>query len=119
MTAKPLDDYLREFCTECLTGVCGSCDGSPCQCTHAPDACPRGVPDCDGVSCQWTCRGCGCQNCHEVFCWNCGAGCPDCACPCDCPALGQRDDDGTPGWCDSCRMNIHAEAAKAATEKEN
>jgi hypothetical protein len=32
-----------------------------------------------------------------------------CACPCSCPAPGQRDDDGTPGWCDSCRMNIHRE----------
>ena len=33
---------------------------------------------------------------------------PHCTCPCKCPAPGQRDDDGTPGWCDSCRMNIHA-----------
>ena len=29
------------------------------------------------------------------------------ACPCGCPARGRRDDDGPPGWCDSCRMNIH------------
>jgi len=31
-----------------------------------------------------------------------------CTCLCDCLAPGQRDDDdGAPGWCDSCRMNIH------------
>ena len=41
-----------------------------------------------------------------------------CACPCGCLAPGRRDDDGTPGWCDSCRMNIHVEAAPAAGEKE-
>ena len=42
----------------------------------------------------------------------------ECNCPCDCPRVGQRDDDGTPGWCDPCRMNIHAEDANAAGEKE-
>ena len=37
-------------------------------------------------------------------------------CPCNCPCGGpcgvpaQPDDDGTPGWCDPCRMNIHQEA---------
>ncbi len=36
--------------------------------------------------------------------WDDREGCP---CPCGCPATGRRDDDGTPGWCDSCRMNIH------------
>lgn len=35
--------------------------------------------------------------------------CP-CNCWCSCPAPCQRDDDGTPGWCDPCRMNIHQEA---------
>ena len=41
-----------------------------------------------------------------------------CNCPCGCPKPGQRDDDGTPGWCDPCRMNIHAEDANAAGEEE-
>jgi len=30
-----------------------------------------------------------------------------CRCSCGCPAEGQRDDDGSPGWCDGCRMGIH------------
>jgi hypothetical protein len=37
----------------------------------------------------------------------------DCRRPCGCTASGERDDDGTPGWCDSCRMNIHPATAKA------
>lgn len=37
--------------------------------------CPRGVAGCDGQSCRWTCP-CGCQNCHEVFCYQCGGGDP-------------------------------------------
>ena len=32
---------------------------------------------------------------------------PPCGCSCGCPAPGKHDDDGAPGWCDSCRMNIH------------
>ena len=37
-----------------------------------------------------------------------------CRCPCGCPAPGRRDDDGTPGLCDGCRMNIHPGAAMDA-----
>lgn len=57
---------------------------------------------------------------HERHCGlePCPAGCPfippapSCGCSCGCPAPGQRDDDGTLGWCDSCRMNIHPVTAK-------
>jgi hypothetical protein len=28
---------------------------------------------CDGTGCTWACPDCGCQNCHEAFCWACGA----------------------------------------------
>jgi hypothetical protein len=44
----------------------------------------------------------------------CEAGTP-CNCWCSCPAICQRDDDGTPGWCDSCRMEIHQERALGAS----
>jgi hypothetical protein len=44
----------------------------------------------------------------EIYC----PGCERCACPCGCPAPGRSDDDGTPGWCDPCRMNIHQEAGQ-------
>jgi hypothetical protein len=57
---------------------------------------------------------------HEPHCGlePCPRGCPfippapSCGCPCGCPAPGKRDDDGTPGWCDPCRMNIHPVTAK-------
>jgi hypothetical protein len=39
--------------------------------------CPRGVEGCDGTVCTWRCPDCGCRNCHEVFCYLCGAGAPD------------------------------------------
>lgn len=32
-----------------------------------------------------------------------------CTCDCGCSAPGHPDDDGTPGRCDPCRMNIHRE----------
>ena len=38
-------------------------------------SCPRGVGGCDNSSCQWKCPDCGCQNCHEAFCYQCGGGC--------------------------------------------
>jgi hypothetical protein len=41
------------------------------------ERCPRGVEGCDGTACQWTCADCGHHNCHEVFCYGCGAGCPE------------------------------------------
>jgi hypothetical protein len=39
-------------------------------------ACPRGVEGCNGRACVWRCPWCGCQNCHEPFCYRCGAGDP-------------------------------------------
>lgn len=42
-----------------------------------------------------------------------------CICDCDCPAPGQPDDDGTPGWCDPCRMNIHQERSDRLAAKED
>ena len=39
--------------------------------------CPRGVEGCDGTSCTWECPDCGCQNCHQIFCYACGAGSPE------------------------------------------
>lgn len=38
--------------------------------------CPRGVAGCIG-GCEWKCPDCGCRNCHEVFCYLCGAGSPE------------------------------------------
>jgi hypothetical protein len=40
-----------------------------------------------------------------------------CTCLCDCLAPGQRDDDGTPGWCDSCRMNIHRDSNQSGAAR--
>ena len=42
-----------------------------------------------------------CQECGRTF----------CGCPCGCQSHGRNDDDGTPGLCDLCRMNIHREAS--------
>jgi membrane protease subunit (stomatin/prohibitin family) len=44
--------------------------------TRTEQPCPRGVADCDGTSCTWKCPDCGCMNCHEAFCYQCGAGDP-------------------------------------------
>ncbi len=41
-----------------------------------------------------------------------------CGCPCCCPASGKPDDDGTPGWCDGCRMGIHQEPAPPPPERK-
>lgn len=43
--------------------------------------CPRGVAGCDGTGCSWQCPECQCRNCHEVFCYQCGAGRPEAAAP--------------------------------------
>jgi hypothetical protein len=39
--------------------------------------CPRGVAGCVGAFCEWQCLDCDCVNCHEPFCYQCGAARPD------------------------------------------
>ena len=70
-----MSDCRAELCPYwpgegCVRGV------MPCEDDEPERPCPRGVEDCDGLSCCWTCPEDGCQNCHEAFCYLCGGGDP-------------------------------------------